>query len=60
MIRAADLVLLWWQALIDFWGYIWGKHGVLWTQEMQNRATNASKGWAGTSFTAAIPSGIST
>ena len=41
MIRAADLILLWWQALIDFWGYIWGKHGVLWTQEMQNRATNA-------------------
>lgn len=41
MVRAADLVLLWWQALIDFWGYIWGKHGVLWTQAMQDRATNA-------------------
>lgn len=41
MVKAADLILLWWLALTDYWGYIWGKHGVMWTQAMQNRATNA-------------------
>lgn len=38
-IKAADLVLLFLQALAEGWGYIWGKSGQVWTQANQNAAT---------------------
>ena len=39
MIRAADLVRLFRQALEEKWGYIWGASGQLWTQAKQDAAT---------------------
>lgn len=41
MIKAAELVLLFLQALSEGWGYIWGKSGQVWTRANQNAATRA-------------------
>lgn len=41
MIKAADLILLFLQALAAGWGYIWGKSGQVWTQANQAAATRA-------------------
>lgn len=40
-IKAADLVMLFAQALAEGWGYIWGKSGQKWTQANQDNATRA-------------------
>lgn len=39
MVKAADLIRLWRQALDDGWGYIWGAYGQLWTAAKQKAAT---------------------
>lgn len=41
-IYAGDLVDKFRQALSEEWGYIWGKSGQIWTQAMQNSATDAT------------------
>lgn len=40
-IKAADLTMLFAQALSEGWGYIWGKSGQKWTQANQDNATRA-------------------
>ncbi len=39
MMKAKDLVELFWQARNERWGYIWGKRGQVWTQANQDAAT---------------------
>lgn len=39
MVKAADLIRLWRQALAEGWGYIWGTYGQVWTQKNQDAAT---------------------
>ena len=39
MIKAADLIDLWWSAINDKWGYIWGRYGQVWTAANQAAAT---------------------
>ena len=39
MVKAADLIDLWWQAINDRWGYIWGRYGQIWTKANQAAAT---------------------
>ncbi|MCR4886649.1 MAG: peptidoglycan-binding protein [Clostridiales bacterium] len=39
MIKAADLIGLWWSAIWDKWGYIWGRYGQIWTKANQKAAT---------------------
>lgn len=41
MINAGDLVDKFRQALSEQWGYIYGKSGQIWTQAMQDKATDA-------------------
>lgn len=39
MIKAADLIDLWWSAIWDKWGYIFGRYGQIWTKANQTAAT---------------------
>ena len=39
MVKAADLIALFRQALADNWGYIWGRYGQIWTAANQRAAT---------------------
>ena len=39
MVKAADLIRLFWKAYNDGWGYIWGRYGQVWTSENQRAAT---------------------
>ncbi len=39
MVKAADLIDLWWSAIWDKWGYIWGRYGQVWTKANQAAAT---------------------
>ena len=39
MVKGADLISLWWQAINDKWGYIWGRYGQIWTAANQRAAT---------------------
>lgn len=39
MVKAADLIDLWWKAINDHYGYIWGRYGQVWTAANQRAAT---------------------
>ena len=39
MVKAADLIRLFWTAYNDNWGYIWGRYGQIWTAANQRAAT---------------------
>ena len=48
MIKTTALIRLWLQTLFEFWGYIWGASGYLWTEAKQAGTTNAmAKKWIG-------------
>lgn len=39
MIAVKDLIALFWQALNEGWGYVWGTAGIVWTAAKQKAAT---------------------
>lgn len=40
MIKASELIALFWVAINEIWGYIWGTAGKQWTQALQNQKIN--------------------